>query len=101
VSLPFERYDQRGTELLGLLNTNSSSRRVYGLKVMKQCGKQCVYCDRDLASCYDLWLDLSIDHVIPLGHTTWAKVQPQLDWVRDLANCATCCRACNDWLNDS
>lgn len=46
---------------------------------------------------YDSWLDLSIDHVIP-GRTVTGLAWPR-EWVDDLANLVTCCRACNEFLN--
>jgi len=46
---------------------------------------------------YESWLDLSIDHVIP-GETVKRLGWPR-EWVEDIANLVTCCRACNEFLN--
>jgi hypothetical protein len=45
---------------------------------------------------YEAWLDLSVDHVVP-QHLIKAGWPP--DWVLDLINLVTCCRACNEFLN--
>lgn len=50
-----------------------------------------------LSEPYEAWLDVSIDHVIPRG-TVKRLGYPQ-DWVEDIANLVTSCRACNEFLN--
>jgi len=49
-----------------------------------------------MASPYENWLNLSVDHVVPqhLEKHGWP-----LEWIRDLINLVTCCRACNEFLN--
>jgi hypothetical protein len=56
----------------------------------------CAYCGRDLASEYEDWLDLSVDHVVP---TSAAALGIPGEWLRDRANMVTCCAACNGFLN--
>jgi len=94
---PFERYKDQGRVPLGSPKTgDGTSRHGYGRDVFKQCGWSCVYCERDLLESYESWLDVSIDHVIPQS-TAWdgsAKA-----WVKDIFNLVTCCRACNEFLN--
>ena len=55
------------------------------------------YCGRDLASAYDNWLDLSVDHVIP-ANVIKTLGYPR-EWLNDLINLVTACRACNEFLN--
>ena len=94
---PFDRYDQGGKQLLGKPRTGDGScRNGYGPPVFHQCGRHCVYCDRDLASTYESWLNISVDHVIPCS-VGWYGDHPE--WIEDTINLATCCRACNEFLN--
>lgn len=45
---------------------------------------------------YEAWLGLSVDHVLPqsLIRTGWRR-----EWIEDLTNKVTCCRHCNEFLN--
>ena len=91
----FSRYRLAAAVPLGKPSQGDAScRHGYGLPVIKECGTSCVYCGRDLAGRYEDWLDLSVDHVIPVN-TPWA-CRP---WLEDIANLVTCCRACNEFLN--
>jgi HNH endonuclease len=65
--------------------------------VFEQCGSACVYCGLDMGAAYESWLNLSIDHVIPAGDGRRLGYPP--DWVEDIANLVTSCRACNEFLN--
>ncbi len=95
--LPFEKYQDAGKRELGRPKSGDGSCRFgYGPPVFLQCGERCVYCDRNLASSYDSWLDISVDHVVPKS-TPWASRQSQ--WIEDIFNLVTCCRACNEFLN--
>jgi 5-methylcytosine-specific restriction endonuclease McrA len=57
----------------------------------------CAYCGRQLGNEYEAWLDLSIDHVVP-GGTVKQFGWPR-EWIEDITNLVTCCRACNEFLN--
>ena len=96
--LPFQRYIDGGRSLLGIPPWgDGSSRHGYGVPVFAACGACCAYCGRELGETYEAWLDLSVDHVIP---TNTVKVlgYPR-EWVADLLNLVTACRACNEFLN--
>ncbi len=96
--LPFSRYANGGLELFKERHLGDGTcRHGYGLDVFKQCGTTCVYCDRELDEPYEAWLDISVDHVIPVE--TIKKLGYPREWVDDLANLVTCCRACNEFLN--
>lgn len=95
---PFSRYDHGGRQLLGKPPLGDATcRHGYGLDVFKQCGTACVYCDRELSEPYEAWLDISVDHVIPVE--TVKRLGYPRERVDDLANLVTCCRACNEFLN--
>lgn len=96
--LPFSQYKENGRALLGKARSGDGTcRHGYGLDVFNQCGTTCVYCDRELDEPYEVWLDVSVDHVIPVG--TIKRLSYPREWVDDLANLVTCCRACNEFLN--
>jgi hypothetical protein len=42
------------------------SRRGYGPPVFAECGMDCVYCGLHMGESYEAWLQISVDHVIPL-----------------------------------
>jgi 5-methylcytosine-specific restriction endonuclease McrA len=95
--LPFGRYDHGGARLLGIpAARDGTARHGYGPPVFAACGYQCAYCGFDMANPYENWLNLSVDHVVP-QHLTKAA-WPQ-EWLLDLLNLVTCCRACNEFLN--
>lgn len=95
---PFARYRHSGRELLGRPAwRDGSCRRGYGPPVFAECGTACAYCDRQLGESYESWLDLSIDHVVP-GETVKRLGWPR-EWIDDIVNLVTCCRACNEFLN--
>jgi hypothetical protein len=94
---PFEKYMGRGRILLGPPGSGDGScRHGYGPPVFEQCGRRCVYCDRDLFESYESWLDVSVDHVVPRS-TAWYQRKKQ--YIEDMFNLVTCCRACNEFLN--
>jgi hypothetical protein len=49
-----------------------------------------------LLESYESWLDVSVDHVVPQS-TAWQGRGKA--WIRDIFNLVTCCRACNEFLN--
>lgn len=96
-SVPFGRYERGGSQLLGIpAERDGTARHGYGPPVFVACGYQCAYCGFDMASPYESWLSLSVDHVVPrhLTRAGWSR-----EWVLDLINLVTCCRACNEFLN--
>ena len=76
---------------------DGSCRRGYGPAVFAECGTDCASCGRELGASYESWLDLSIDHVIPTE--TVKRLGWPREWVDDLMNLVTACRACNEFLN--
>jgi hypothetical protein len=96
-SVPFGRYESGGRQLLGIpAERDGTARHGYGPPVFAACGYQCAYCGFDMASPYEAWLNLSVDHVVPqhLARAGWPR-----EWVLDLINLVTCCRACNEFIN--
>ena len=96
-SVPFARYEGGGCQLLGIpAERDGTARHGYGPPVFAACGYHCAYCGFDMASPYESWLNLSVDHVVPqhLTKASWPR-----EWVLDLINLVTCCRACNEFLN--
>lgn len=93
----FARYRGGGRELLGVpASGDGTSRHGYGPPVLEECGDHCVYCGRALGEPYESWLDFSVDHVIPVGTVQRGYSR---EWVSDLINLVTACRACNEFLN--
>lgn len=94
---PFDRFKSGGPISLGFARWGDrTARRRYGRRVFAQCGYRCVYCGYDMGEPYEAWLSLSVDHVVPahLVQAGWPAA-----WINDLINLATCCRACNEFLN--
>lgn len=54
-----------------------------------------MYCGQPMGESYEAWLQISIDHVIPLQ---MQSASYPILWLKDIANCVTCCRPCNDFL---
>jgi hypothetical protein len=75
---------------------DATARHGYGPPVFKQCGYTCAYCGFEMGAAYEAWLQLSVDHVVPMG--TRSKGY-RVDWLEDVANQVTCCRPCNEFLN--
>ena len=97
--LPFDRYERGGRTLLGRPRQGDvTARHGYGPPVFEQCGYKCVYCGLDMVATFGNWLQVSIDHVIPRQMARAPHNYP-MDWVEDITNLVTCCRACNDFGN--
>lgn len=95
--LPFTRYEGGGRRLLGRPRQGDlTARHGYGPPVFEQCGYACVYCGLDMRATFEGWLQLSVDHVIPRQMT---RLGYPVEWVEDITNLVTCCRACNDFGN--
>lgn len=98
VVVPFTRYRSGGRALLGRPPWGDGTcRHGYGPLVFAQCGTACVYCGRELGTAYEAWLDVSIDHVVPTE--TVKRLGYPREWIEDVANLVTSCRACNEFLN--
>jgi 5-methylcytosine-specific restriction endonuclease McrA len=97
LSLPFNRYEGGGRTPLGRPRQgDTAARHRYGPPAFEQCGYTCVYCGLDMASIFEAWLQLSVDHVIP---RQMANLGYPVALVEDITNLVTCCRACNDFGN--
>jgi hypothetical protein len=73
-----------------------TARHGYGPPVFEECGYSCVYCGLDMQHAYGGWLQISVDHVVPRNAV--ARGFP-VEWIEDIANLVTCCRACNEFRN--
>jgi ADP-ribosyl-[dinitrogen reductase] hydrolase len=95
--LPFARYTGGGRLLLGRPRQGDvTARHGYGPPVFEECGYSCVYCGLDMQHAYGGWLQISVDHVVPRNAV--ARGFP-VEWIEDIANLVTCCRACNEFRN--
>jgi len=91
----FDDYPDKGKRLLGKPQ-GATARHDYGPQVAQYSGWVCAYCGRDLLTSYESWLDLQVDHVVPMYSMKHGFHE---DWVLDIANCVVCCAACNAFLN--
>ncbi len=95
--MPFGRYEGNGRDLLGPPKLGDSTcRHGYGIPVFRQCGTECAYCGLEIGASYESWLSASVDHVVPVS-VSWSREHS--DWIGDITNLVTCCRACNEFLN--
>jgi hypothetical protein len=95
--LPFASYPGGGREPLGQWK-GSNARREYGLAFMRLTGqRRCAYCDVDLASTYEGWLTLVLDHAIPVSVCKQAGMN--WEWYWDFSNAVLACAACNGFCN--
>lgn len=72
---------------------SSESLRGYGKEQFERDKWTCRYCGLDCSQ-FELWLFLSLDHIIP--HQQQHEVETDLD---DPRNYATACRMCNEFGN--
>ncbi|MCA0455749.1 MAG: hypothetical protein LCI00_17365 [Chloroflexi bacterium] len=95
--LPFENYPDQGRMLIGRVR-GSNCRHGYGLEFM-QLTKQttCAYCGTDLATTYESWLTMALDHVVP--RDTCVRLQVCEEWYEDYSNRVLSCTACNTFGN--
>ena len=73
----------------------SESLRGYGKEALERDGWKCRYCGLDCSS-FELYLLLSVDHVIPWQQQNEVSVN-----LGDTRNLVACCRACNSFENRS
>ncbi len=68
------------------MTTYSDSLRGYGRKIYERDNFTCQYCGIDGKKSFDVWLTLSVDHLLPVGHP---------DREEDAFK-VTACRFCNE-----
>ena len=94
---PFDSYPKKGRELTEKI-TGGACRRGYGRKFIKNTKqKKCAYCGENLVAEYKKWLNMAIDHVIPVNLCN--KWRLQEEWIEDYANKVLACNACNSFCN--
>jgi hypothetical protein len=71
----------------------SEALRGYAKEALERGGWKCSYCGLDCSS-FDLYLLLSVDHVIP-----WQQQDQVETNLGDERNLVACCRACNSFDN--
>ena len=97
--IPFDQYPGGGYQPIGIpTGGDGTSRTGFGPATFSVCGYYCVYCGVDLGKDYRSWLSISVDHVVPL-RVPWCDARRE--WIEDKFNRVTCCRACNDFLQQS
>jgi 5-methylcytosine-specific restriction endonuclease McrA len=95
--LPFDAYPLRGQALLGRV-TGDNCRRGYGLRFMQKTGQTtCAYCGLDFAASYENWLQMALDHVVPVSVCRSFSLPD--DWTEDSSNRVLACAACNTFDN--
>ena len=65
IQLPFAAYPGHGRELLGRSH-GDVARHGYARDILGWCDQECVYCELDMST-FEGWLQLSVDHVVPVG----------------------------------
>jgi hypothetical protein len=94
---PFDDYPKGGREPLGE-RTGANCRHEYGLRLQQVTGQtQCAYCGLNLVDCYEHWLLMAVDHVIPTQAGRGIGIKDE--WLADWANCVLSCSACNGFRN--
>jgi hypothetical protein len=95
--MPFDSYPSHGRARLGRIG-GGNCRRGYGLKFMQRTGQtHCAYCGIDLTGSYENWLQMAIDHVVPVSVCKSLSIPD--DWAHDASNGALACAACNGFAN--
>jgi 5-methylcytosine-specific restriction endonuclease McrA len=96
-TLPFASYPDQGRKLKGRLS-GGNCRHEYGLKFMKVTGQtKCAYCGLDIAGVYENWLNMALDHVVPVSVCQELRIPGE--WCNDLSNLVLSCAACNGFGN--
>jgi hypothetical protein len=83
-------------ELRGRPKNTANARHGYGFRLLIG-ERKCAYCGTDLTNCYESWLRMSVDHVVPLKVCENFGVPRELS--RDYANLVLACAACNGFAN--
>jgi hypothetical protein len=95
--LPFVSYPSQGRMLIGRVR-GGNCRHEYGLRHQRLTGQtSCAYCNLDFTLCYENWLMMALDHVIPASVCSSTGIH--IEWMDDHANRVLCCAACNGFKN--
>ncbi len=96
--LLFESYPKQGRDLIGAF-VGSNCRQGYGLKFMKETGQTCcAYCGLDFTK-YENWLQMALDHVVPVS-VCKGMSNPDIEkWMNDGSNRVLACATCNGFDN--
>lgn len=94
---PFDDYPGKAREWLGP-RMSGSSRRNYGLWLMQNAKQTvCAYCGQSFVECFEHWLLITVDHVVPSVAGTALGIPK--DWLEDYCNLALSCSGCNGYKN--
>lgn len=95
--MPFDSYPHEGKVLLGCVS-GANCRREYGLHFMQKTGQTtCAYCGLDIAASYENWLQMALDHVVPVSVCRSLSLPDE--WTEDCTNKVLACAACNGFDN--
>ena len=95
--IPFDEYPDGGRVLLGQVK-GANCRHEYGLQFMQKTSQtKCAYCGADFAESYDIWLTMTLDHVVPVS--VCAAFGILAEWQEDITNKVLACAACNSFRN--
>jgi len=84
MTAPFESYPGHGRQLLGRVR-GSNCRGGYGPELMKKTRQTaCAYCGMSLIETYEAWLQMQLDHVVPVGVARALLISA--DWYEDYLN---------------
>lgn len=97
--LPFDTYPNGGSEPF-CLKKGYNTRLVDGPEFMKRTGQiTCAYCGANFLACYEIWLTMVLDHVIPASVCLRLQKDIPLAWSEDFFNMVLSCGACNGFCN--
>jgi hypothetical protein len=95
--LPFRTYRGGDRKPLGL-RRGLITRTVDGPEFMRRTGAHhCAYCGLDMTECFQNWLTMALDHVVPISVCN--KLGIPKAWVWDYSNAVLACSACNGFCN--
>jgi 5-methylcytosine-specific restriction endonuclease McrA len=98
--LPFITYPKDEAELRKSIWIGANCRHEYGLKFIQKTHQSCcAYCGKPLTKCYDAWVTMVLDHVVPLSvcEDEDFGIKPEFCW--SLANAVLACTTCNGFDN--
>ncbi|MGD1062126.1 MAG: HNH endonuclease signature motif containing protein [Terracidiphilus sp.] len=96
--LPFANYPKDEAKLRKSIWIGSNCRHEYGLKFIQVTRQNCcAYCRTPIATDYNAWLTMVIDHAVPVSVCKNLKIPPE--FCRSLANMVLACAACNGFDN--
>jgi hypothetical protein len=96
-TLPFVSYPDGGRKLLGRVK-GDTCRHGYGLQ-FQQITRQhsCAYCGMSLIDTFEHWMQMCLDHVIPVSCAKVLKLDGDL--YDDITNKVLACAGCNTFGN--